>query len=163
MAPDPIHTLSLASGQPGNVWGSGWRPGPPGGPPGGPNYGPAYGRGAPNGHLTHQLPPNPMEAYGPSSRQSMTSTPGVGPLSGINGAHPGRSGSQPGEPRDRRRERHRDEESRDREEEEVISTIFVVGFPDDMSVSRRPDQADNIRSASSRTSLPSPKVSKRQP
>jgi hypothetical protein len=76
-----------------------------------------------------------MEAYGPSSRQSMTSTPGVGPLGGINGAHPGRSGSQPGEPRDRRRERHRDEESRDRDEEEIISTIFVVGFPDDMSVS----------------------------
>ncbi|BEI83810.1 hypothetical protein CcaverHIS002_0404140 [Cutaneotrichosporon cavernicola] len=132
MAPDPIHSLSL-SGQSGNVWGPGWRPGPPGAPPGGPNYGPAYGRGAPNGHITHQLPPNPMEAYGPSSRQSMTSTPGVGPLSGINGALPGRSGSQPGEPRDRRRERHRDEESRDRDEEEAISTIFVVGFPDDMS------------------------------
>lgn len=131
MAPDPIHSLSL-SGQSGNVWGPGWRPGPPGAPPGGPNYGPAYGRGAPNGHITHQLPPNPMEAYGPGSRQSMTSTPGV-PLSGNNGAHPGRSGSQPGEPRDRRRERHRDEESRDRDEEEVISTIFVVGFPDDMS------------------------------
>ncbi|KAL1407223.1 hypothetical protein Q8F55_006640 [Vanrija albida] len=132
MAPDPIHSLSL-SGQAGSVWAPGWRPGPPGPGPGYAHPQGGYGRGGPNGHLTHQLPPNPLEAYGPGSRQSMTSTPGVAPLGSANGDPTRRTGSQPGEPRDRRRERHREEEGREREDEEVISTIFVVGFPDDMS------------------------------
>lgn len=131
MAPDPIHSLSLAGQPGGSVWSPGWRPGP-GGP--GPSYPPGYGRGASaNGHLTHQLPPNPMEGYGSGSRQSMTSTPGAGQLNGSGSSQGGRSTSQPGEPRDRRRDRHREEESRERDDEEVISTIFVVGFPDDMS------------------------------
>lgn len=136
MAPDPIHTLSPLTPHSASVWGPGWRPGPPGpqsayGPPS------AYPRGAPNGHSTHQLPPNPLEAYGaPGSRQSMTSTPGAGPIGPANGMPQGRSNSQSGEPRDRRRDRHRDDESRERDEEEIISTIFVVGFPDDMSVSK---------------------------
>lgn len=131
MAPDPIHSLSLAGQPGGSVWSPGWRPGP-GGP--GPSYPQGYGRGgSANGHLTHQLPPNPMEAYGSGSRQSMTSTPGAGQLNGSSSSHGGRSTSQPGEPRDRRRDRHREEESRERDDEEVISTIFVVGFPDDMS------------------------------
>lgn len=139
MAPDPIHTLSPLTPQAGSVWGTaGWRAGPPSAGPGS-AYGPpsAYPRGAPNGHPTHQLPPNPLEAYGaPGSRQSMTSTPGAGPAGGVNGAPAGRSNSQTGEPRDRRRDRHRDDDGRERDDEEVISTIFVVGFPDDMSVSR---------------------------
>lgn len=143
MAPDPIHSLSPVGGQP-SVWGTGWRPGPAQGGPNGAAYPPGYGRGAPpNGHLTHQLPPNPLEAYGPSSRPSVSSTPGVvalPPPGGNNngGSHSQRSASQPGEPRDRRRERTREEEPREREEDEVISTIFVVGFPDDMSVSDIP-------------------------
>lgn len=158
MAPDPIHSLSPTGGQP-SVWGAGWRPAQP---PSGPNgaaypYPQGYGnRGGPppNGHLTHQLPPNPMEAYGSSSRPSVSSTPGVVPLPpGSNGGT--RSASQPGEPRDRRRERHRDDDSRDREDEEVISTIFVVGFPDDMSVSNQPCvRLTRFRSANFKTYSP---------
>jgi len=50
----------------------------------------------------------------------------------------GRPGSASGsrERRPRERSHHRDDDGdRDSREEEVISTIFVVGFPDDMSVS----------------------------
>ena len=51
----------------------------------------------------------------------------------------GRSGTGHGDGRDRRRERerHRDDDRDDGEgrDDEVITTIFVVGFPDDLGVS----------------------------
>lgn len=133
MAPDPIHTMMQPGvSSPGGMvsptqggWNgsqSGWR-----GPQSQSGFLPSgqqYGRQLPNGHMPplsmhHQLPPNPNETYN-----------GRGPMSsyGMNG----RSGSRQGESRDRRRGESR--EDRDGEEE-VITTIFVVGFPDDMLVS----------------------------
>jgi hypothetical protein len=58
--------------------------------------------------------------------------------------------------RERRRDRgHSREEGdeRDGREDEVISTIFVVGFPDDMGVSLPVGSADD-RNANSKTYLP---------
>lgn len=60
--------------------------------------------------------------------------------------YPARFGARPdsahGESRDRRRERRDRDRDDERElEEEVISTIFVVGFPDDMSVSSVPSSS----------------------
>ncbi|WWD22610.1 hypothetical protein CI109_107103 [Kwoniella shandongensis] len=143
MAPDPIHSLPPGGGGqgmlgmnqqlqmgPGGMLPGPWPNGPPGpngwrGNPGqggiGFNGQPPlpYGRaGLPNGH---QLPPNPIEAYGPGSRSSFSSQ-GLGP----------RPGSALGESRERRRDR-RDRDDDRGEDEEVISTIFVVGFPDDMA------------------------------
>ena len=118
---------------------------------------PSYVRpNMPNGHvasLQHQLPLNPLDAYG--SPQSSVATAGIpngvpAPSAAMlqhailtaNG--PGRPGSAPSEGRDRRRERersHREDERVDgeretvRDESETITTIFVVGFPDDMGVS----------------------------
>lgn len=74
----------------------------------------------------------------PQTRNAMS----MGPLShpghpGMNGiGRPGSAGDIREGSRERRRERNNqnrvdDEETR---EDEVISTIFVVGFPDDMSV-----------------------------
>ncbi|KAK8844839.1 hypothetical protein IAR55_006689 [Kwoniella newhampshirensis] len=145
MAPDPIHSIAQAGGPtmmglsqqlqmgPGGLIPGPWPNNPPGpngwrgnpGPGGvGFNGQPhlSYNRsGLPNGH---QLPPNPIEAYGPGSRSSFSSQglPGSGP----------RPGSALGEGRERRRDR-RDRDDERGEDEEVISTIFVVGFPDDMS------------------------------
>lgn len=136
MAPDPIHTMMGQSGgtSSGGMssptqggWNSsqnGWRP--PASQSGFPSSGPHFPRQLPNGHMPpmsmqHQLPPNPNETYH-----------GRGPMSpfGMNG----RPGSRQGESRDRRRDR----DSRDDGEDEVITTIFVVGFPDDMLVSFDP-------------------------
>jgi len=142
-------------GPPGMPWQHGpgqWRPGPsnyPGQPP--------YPRPhMPNGHapgIQRQLPPDPLEAYAPTR----TSLPLTGMPNGMqvqtaamlqqailaaNGS--GRPLSAHGEGRERRRERersHKDDERADgeresgRDEPEVITTIFVVGFPDDMGVS----------------------------
>jgi hypothetical protein len=88
----------------------------------------------PNGN--HQLPPNPLE-YGPAR----TSMPGsTGPSALLqqvilsNGHVHGRTHSAGGEGREKRRTRDEERERGEREEDEVISTIFVVGFPDDMQV-----------------------------
>lgn len=134
MAPDPIHTLmgqngvSSPSGMVSPTQGgwtsgqNGWRGGPS--QAGYTPTGQQFPRQMPNGHthnpnMVHQLPPNPIDS-------------GRGPLSfsGMNG----RPGSRGGESRERRRDRDA-REDRDGEEE-VITTIFVVGFPDDMLVSR---------------------------
>lgn len=72
----------------------------------------------------------------------MSMGPGYSAHSGglVNGLpRPGSAGGEVREPREsRRRERshQRDREEGDDRDDEVISTIFVVGFPDDMSVSR---------------------------
>jgi hypothetical protein len=130
MPPDPIHTMMNQQGvtSPGGMIspGSGWPNGPSGwrgshaqpGYPGPPQH---YNRQMPNGHLPGsgipgQLPSNPVETY--NGRMSM-------PPLGMNG----RPGSRQGESRDRRRDR----EEKD-VDDEVITTIFVVGFPDDMLV-----------------------------
>lgn len=165
MAPDPIHSMQMSmmmgvqgpggmmSPPPGMAWSSGpgqWRPGP-GGYPGQPPY---ARQNLPNGHapgLQHQLPPNPLDAYA-SGRASMAVIPNGLPAATaamlqqaiLAGSGSGRPSSTHGDGRERRRERersHRDEErgegERDsgRDEPEVITTIFVVGFPDDMGVS----------------------------
>ncbi|KAL7420423.1 hypothetical protein Q5752_005394 [Cryptotrichosporon argae] len=116
MAPDPIHGGgAIGWGAPGAGAGAGsagpWRAGQYG-------YRGANGHAGPPGASGH-APPNPLDGY-PSSRASMSSTPG------LQGMGYGRSGSSAGEPRERRR--YRD----DGEDDEVISTIFVVGFPEDM-------------------------------
>lgn len=132
MAPDPIHTLMGQQGMvnPNGPTQAGWNPNQNGwrGVPNQQRYTPTsqhFPRQMANGHmpnvnsLQHQLPPNPVDSYS-----------GRGPLSslGMNG----RPGSRAGESRERRRDR----DSRDERdgEEEVITTIFVVGFPDDMLV-----------------------------
>lgn len=88
--------------------------------------GPPFRPGIPNGHHVghhHQLPPNPLEPY--SSRSS---------ISGMTMGHAGR----PHSAHDGSRERRRDRSSRDDgDDEEIITTIFVVGFPDDMQVGNR--------------------------
>jgi hypothetical protein len=129
MPPDPIHTLMSQTGptspnaiaSPSSGWpngSNGWR-----GPqiqPGFSGPGQHFNRQLPNGHLpgsaSHQLPSNPLEGYG--GRMSMP------PL-----ATTARPGSRLDESRDRRRDR----EEKDGDDE-VITTIFVVGFPDDMLV-----------------------------
>lgn len=141
MPPDPIHTMmnSHAVTSPGAITspGGGWPNGPAGwnrGPPQ-PSYqgsGQHYTRHIPNGHLPgpggSHLPSNPNEAH--SGRMSMP------PL-----AMNGRPGSRQGESRDRRSQRDgRDE----KEDDEVITTIFVVGFPDDMLVRARVKRSRSI-------------------
>jgi hypothetical protein len=132
MAPDPIHTIMSQQGMtsPTSMTSpvGGWSNGPNGwaGPPGQQGY-PAPGqfsRQIPNGHLSgpssqHTLPPNPLGGY--NGRMSM-------PPLGMNG----RPSSRQGESRERRRDRD-GREDRDGEED-PITTIFVVGFPDDMLV-----------------------------
>ena len=129
-----------------------WRPGPS-------SFAGAVGARAamPNGHTPpvpsgppgsqHMPPPNSLDPY-PNGRSSI---PIGGPSNQAmlhhqmmmnNGS--GRPSSAHGEGRERRRERersHREDErdgDRDGREEEVISTIFVVGFPEDMSVGAEP-------------------------
>jgi hypothetical protein len=176
MAPDPIHSAQMGMpsgavpGMMGGPWQAGvaWR-----GPQ--PIHQP-FRQPLPNGHpagpgMQHQLPPNPVEAY----NQRMGGAPGTGPapqaslLQQAIMGNGGRPSSAHGEGRDRRR-RDRDEDRADKErdgEEEVISTIFVVGFPDDMQVSRG-KVADSgmltrdFRNASSRTSSPSHPGSKQR-
>jgi len=129
MPPDPIHTMMSPHGMtspgaitsPGGGWPNGpagWRGAPP--QPGYPGPGQHYNRQMPNGHLpgpgASSHPSNPVEAY--NGRMSMP------PL-----AMSGRPGSRQGDSRDRRSQR--DEKDAD---DEVITTIFVVGFPDDMLV-----------------------------
>lgn len=133
MAPDPIHNMQSQAGSAGpnglasptSGWPSGqsgWRgtPTQAGFPPAGQQYGRQLPNGhIPNGGLQHQLPPNPLEGY--PARGSL-------PPLGLNG----RPGSRQGESRERRRDR---EGREDRDGDEEITTIFVVGFPDDMLVS----------------------------
>lgn len=133
MPPDPIHTMANQQGvtspggmvSPGSGWPngpSGWRGSQP--QPGFPGPPQQFNRQMPNGHhpsagASDQLPSNPLETY--NGRMSMP------PLS-MNG----RPGSRQGDSRDRRRDREgREEKDLD---DEVITTIFVVGFPDDMLV-----------------------------
>jgi hypothetical protein len=116
----------------------GFPPGPYPGYRGGPSaYAPGYR--IPNGHT----PPIP----GPEGYNQTRPTHSMGPASTgqallqqsimMNGMG-GRPGSA-GESRERRqrdRSHQRDgDDDRDMREDEVISTIFVVGFPDDMMVS----------------------------
>ncbi|WRT63108.1 uncharacterized protein IL334_000011 [Kwoniella shivajii] len=142
MAPDPIHSIATA-GQgmlgigpvsPTGVMNSSWSNGPaPNGWRGHPGMGgfPSqsqpqlpYGRSSlPNGHS--QLPINPHEPFGGVGRSSVSSS-SIGGL----GA---RSGSGPGDSRERRRERERRDKDEEADDQDAISTIFVVGFPDDMS------------------------------
>ncbi|KAK6904586.1 hypothetical protein I203_105402 [Kwoniella mangroviensis CBS 8507] len=149
MAPDPIH--SIATGGPGMMgmgigpisptgmmsgsWPNhngpisapgpnGWRGRVQGGYPAQSQSQPLYGRsGLPNGG--HHLPSIPADIYGGVGRSSISG-------SSIGGLGP-RPNSGPGESRERRRDRERREKEEDRDDQEVISTIFVVGFPDDMS------------------------------
>jgi hypothetical protein len=132
MAPDPIHTMMSPHGvtSPGAVTspGGGWPNGPTGwrGAPPQPGYlgpGQHHNRQMANGHLpghgaSGHLPSNPIEAY--NGRMSMP------PL-----AMNGRPGSRQGDSRDRRSQRDGGERDAD---DEVITTIFVVGFPEDMLV-----------------------------
>nr|XP_018266045.1 uncharacterized protein I303_00014 [Kwoniella dejecticola CBS 10117]OBR88203.1 hypothetical protein I303_00014 [Kwoniella dejecticola CBS 10117] len=144
MPPDPIHSIATgATGMmgiggpmsPNSMIGASWSNGPgpngwrgqqphggyPGGPPQ-PQH--MYQRPSiPNGGPGH-LPPHPQEVYGGVGRSSISSSlGGLGP----------RPNSGPGESRERRRDRERREKEEDGEDQEVISTIFVVGFPEDMS------------------------------
>jgi hypothetical protein len=186
MAPDPIHSVQMGMPPPGpGMMGSGgpWQNGPWRGPQPAPQQ---YRQGMPNGQppgpgLQHQLPPNPSEPYPGGPR--MSGTPGPGPVPqgsllqhAIMGNGP-RPPSAHGEGRERRR-RDRDDERGDRDrdaEDEVISTIFVVGFPDDMQVSAVPGLPahsaqtqiqihadDRPRSESSKTSSPLRPASKPQ-
>ncbi|KAI9633359.1 uncharacterized protein MKK02DRAFT_39340 [Dioszegia hungarica] len=122
MAPDPIHTQATQN-QAHQASGWGWRPPPQFLPPHGPSYpGQAYGPPL-------RVPPIPNEAGSEgrsSARGSMSTPPGMMRRYEIGERGPGGMGG-----RDRRR-RDRDED-RDGGEDEVISTIFVVGFPDDMT------------------------------
>ena len=199
MAPDPIHStsMSMMMGQPGPggmvdpppgmAWQNGssqWRPGP-NTYPGQPSY---SRQNLSNGHALgaqHQLPPNPLDAYG-SSRPTVPMGAATDWMSAPTAAMlqqaifvtngPGKSGSAHVDGRERRRERsHKDEERVDGEREsgkdepEIITTIFVVGFPDDMGVSFSFSALGGWllltlrRNASFRTSSPSPPVSKQPP
>ncbi|WVR03016.1 hypothetical protein IAU60_000005 [Kwoniella sp. DSM 27419] len=125
MAPDPIHSISpgaapvmglMQQGYPGPGWqghvpmtqgANGWRGNSQSVYPGQPQY-------RPNGH---GLAPTTDAAS--AGRGSFSSSLGPKPVS----SH--------GERRSHRGERRERDDSR--EDEEVISTIFVVGFPDDMT------------------------------
>ncbi|WVW81152.1 hypothetical protein I302_103143 [Kwoniella bestiolae CBS 10118] len=151
MAPDPIHSIATGgpgmmgigmgmgpispTGMMGGAWPNhngpipgpgpnGWRGHAQGGYPGQPQSQPLYGRSSiSNG--AHHLPSNPAEMYGGVGRSSISG-------SSIGGSGP-RPTSGPGENRERRRDRERREKEDDGDDQEVICTIFVVGFPDDMS------------------------------
>ena len=136
MAPDPIHGMmpgpaAVGPGFPNGAYPPQYRAGP--GP---------YGQGyrLPNGHTPSIPGPegflpsrHPGGPGGPMANQALLQQA----ILMSNGS--GRPGSASGsrERRPRERSHHRDDEGdRDSREEEVISTIFVVGFPDDMSVSQ---------------------------
>lgn len=161
MAPDPIHTMmgQQAVTSPGVIAspGGGWPNGPAGWrgvpPQGYSGTGQNFSRQMPNGHMpgtgpSNQLPNNPHEPY--HGRMSMP------PL-----AMNGRPGSRQGESRDRRSQR--DEKEAD---DEVITTIFVVGFPDDMLVradlTTSGEYANIDRSENSKISSPLRPVSKQR-
>ncbi|ORY26951.1 hypothetical protein BCR39DRAFT_506429 [Naematelia encephala] len=132
MAPDPIHSLQMGMMPPPmspssmmawNGPANGWRAAGPS------QIGyTGFRQNLPNGHgiaIPHNLPPNPHEP--PYHRASISGA--INPLQQAMMGN-GRPGSAHGEGR-RRRDRE-EEGDRDTREEEVISTIFVVGFPDDM-------------------------------
>ena len=115
MAPDPIHGVSQPA-QPFTAW-SGtapgqWRPGP--------STFPTQPRSLPNGHDTYAT----RSTSSTSAPQAMF--PGL--------TRPGSAHGDSRGTRSRERSVGGDTE-RDSREDEVISTIFVVGFPDDMLVS----------------------------
>ena len=142
-APDPIHGHGMIPGQtlvsPNAM---GFQPGPYQGYRPGPS---AYASGyrIPNGHT----PPIP----GPEGYHQTRSVQSIGPgsagqallqqaimMNGV-GGRPGSAGeSRERRQRDKSHQREADDD-RDMREDEVISTIFVVGFPDDMLVSARLD------------------------
>ena len=77
--------------------------------------------------MQQPVPPNPADGY---PRAMSIGAGGIG-LHNPAIQHAMMNGHRPGSAQSRRR-RDRDDE---RDEDEVISTIFVVGFPDDMQVS----------------------------
>ncbi|ORX35166.1 hypothetical protein BD324DRAFT_121250 [Kockovaella imperatae] len=140
MAPDPIHDGHMAGGGPSMMPWSGAQPSlshpwaqsngygampPP--PPRGMMQGQAarLPQNGPSGMPLSPTEPYPSRGSVPLGAYSQHAMMGLG----------GRPGSGHGDGRDRRRDRHRDEQDRDERdsrEDEVITTIFVVGFPDDM-------------------------------
>ncbi|WWC67413.1 uncharacterized protein I206_101321 [Kwoniella pini CBS 10737] len=143
MAPDPIHSLATGGpgmmGMPGPMSPTGMTSGPwpsnsgpnswrgqpaQSGYPGQPQSQHIYQRSSlPNGSQIH-VSSHPPDPYGGAGRSSMSSS-----FSGL--GH--RPNSGPGESRERRRDRDRRDKEDDGEDQEIISTIFVVGFPEDMS------------------------------
>ncbi|WWC90262.1 uncharacterized protein L201_005195 [Kwoniella dendrophila CBS 6074] len=138
MAPDPIHSIinggpavmgmsgpMSSTGMVGGAWPNGPIPNGWRGHPAQPQNQIFYARATlPNGG-GHHLPSNLVDMYGGVGRASISgsSLGGLGP----------RPASGSGESRDRRRDREKREKDEDGDDQEVISTIFVVGFPDDMS------------------------------
>ena len=137
MAPDPIH-MPMNVGMMGGAWpqqmqGQQWRPvNGAMSPQAGPMPPSSFRQPLVNGHVQGMIQGHPI-----ASPLGLAGAYGPGSMIGLSG---GRPGSSHGEGRERRRDRdrgHRDDDHRDRDgkEDEVISTIFVVGFPDDMTVS----------------------------
>lgn len=143
LPPDPIHALGFnpTYGQHPNIttqmagpsqWSSGWRNGPTPGPSNFPYR-------IPNGHAS--AGPLPDGYLQQQQRHAMSiGPPGYSAQSGqglVNGLpRPGSASGDMREPRRRERSHQRERDEDGDREDEVISTIFVVGFPDDMSVSR---------------------------